>query len=40
MSKKSEALEKFKEYVAESESPRRLRTDNEAELQITVETRK
>ena len=31
MSKKSEALEKFKEYVAESGSPRRLRTDNGAE---------
>ena len=31
MSKKSQALEKFKEYVAESGSPRRLRTDNGAE---------
>ena len=31
MSKKSQALEKFKEYVPESGSPRRLRTDNVAE---------
>ena len=31
MSKKSQALEKLKEYVVESESPRRLRTDNGAQ---------
>ena len=31
MSKKSQAFEKFKEYVAESGTPQRLRTDNGAE---------
>ena len=31
MSKKSQAFEKFKEYVAEFRAPRRLRTDNGAE---------
>ena len=31
MSKKSEAFEKFKEYVAEFGTRRRLRTDNRAE---------
>ena len=31
MSKKSQASEKFKEYVAEFGTPRRLRTDNGAE---------
>ena len=31
MSKKSQAFEKFKEYVAEYGTPRRLRTDNGAE---------
>ncbi len=31
MSKKSQAFVKFKEYVAEFGTPRRLRTDNGAE---------